>query len=97
LWLKRPLNKKERALKTKIVVAQKAACVGTDTSIEFDCLHRKSLFTQEIIIYTGKRGLWLKVPIACGHLVGAARDLSFEFHHAKPHYVNKKFDLLICK
>ena len=35
----------------------------------------------------GKQGLWLKVPLVCAHLLGAARDERFQFHHAKPDYV----------
>eukprot|EP00802_Teleaulax_amphioxeia_P013040 Tamp_13087.p1 GENE.Tamp_13087~~Tamp_13087.p1 ORF type:complete len:484 (+),score=64.38 Tamp_13087:42-1454(+) len=41
----------------------------------------------EAWVAQGKRGLWLKVPLACAHLVGAARDAEFQFHHAKPDYV----------
>jgi hypothetical protein len=54
--------------------------------------HTHMLFTTRTHI--GKRGLWLKVPLACGHLVGAARDMAFQFHHAKPDYVNNNF---MCK
>jgi nicotinamide mononucleotide (NMN) deamidase PncC/8-oxo-dGTP pyrophosphatase MutT (NUDIX family) len=37
-------------------------------------------------VAAGKRGLWLKVPMACTHLLGAARDEGFRFHHAKAEY-----------
>ena len=35
----------------------------------------------------GKRGVWLKVPSKCADFVGQAVKVGFEFHHAKPGYV----------
>ena len=35
----------------------------------------------------GKKGLWLKVPIASAAIVGGAVRWGFEFHHAQPGYV----------
>lgn len=34
-----------------------------------------------------KRGLWLKIPAECANLIHAAIQLGFQFHHAKPEYV----------
>ena len=34
-----------------------------------------------------KSGVWLKIPLACAGLAGAAAEHKFEFHHAKPEYV----------
>ena len=34
----------------------------------------------------GKKGLWLKVPVASAAAVGAAVRWGFEFHHAQPDY-----------
>lgn len=35
----------------------------------------------------GKRGVWLTVPSKCADFVGQAVKVGFEFHHAKPGYV----------
>jgi len=34
-----------------------------------------------------KRGLWLKVPVACAGFLGSATARGFKFHHAQPQYV----------
>lgn len=34
----------------------------------------------------GKKGVWLKVPLSCSSLIGAAAANGFSFHHAKPEY-----------
>lgn len=41
-----------------------------------------------------KRGLWLKIPAECSALVGVAADVGFEFHHAKPEYLQMTMWLL---
>lgn len=35
----------------------------------------------------GKRGLWLKIPLECAAFAGSAAAQGFQFHHAKPEYV----------
>lgn len=35
----------------------------------------------------GTRGVWLRVPSALSHLVAAAVECGFDFHHAQPGYV----------
>lgn len=35
----------------------------------------------------GKQGLWLKIPLTCARCVPAAAELGFEFHHARPDYL----------
>lgn len=35
----------------------------------------------------GKRGLWLKIPLDCAAFAGSAAAQGFQFHHAKPEYV----------
>ena len=37
-------------------------------------------------IAQGKKGVWLKVPLACGGGVGGAAANGFVFHHAQPDY-----------
>eukprot|EP00123_Amoebidium_parasiticum_P012818 comp21597_c0_seq1/m.30236 comp21597_c0_seq1/g.30236 ORF comp21597_c0_seq1/g.30236 comp21597_c0_seq1/m.30236 type:complete len:362 (-) comp21597_c0_seq1:921-2006(-) len=34
-----------------------------------------------------RRGIWLSIPKSHGHLVGAATQSGFDFHHAQPGYV----------
>ena len=41
----------------------------------------------QLWVAAGKRGLWLKLPLACSHFVGMACDEGFSFHHAQPGYV----------
>ncbi|XP_041456066.1 nudix hydrolase 8-like [Lytechinus variegatus] len=36
---------------------------------------------------TGKRGIWIKIPIHQADLVGIVAKLGFVFHHAQPNYV----------
>lgn len=36
---------------------------------------------------SGKRGIWLKVPLCCASLAGPAAAQGFRFHHAQPDYV----------
>lgn len=38
-------------------------------------------------IAQGKQGVWLKIPLPCAALSGAAAQLQFDFHHAKTGYL----------
>ena len=54
------------------------------TAMEFEARLRSAIDEWSA---NGKRGLWLKIPLACAAVAGAAAACGFEFHHAQPGYV----------
>jgi hypothetical protein len=56
---------------------------GAMLPAEFDLVLRKACADWAA---QGKKGVWLKVPLASGSAVGAAAANGFVFHHAQPTY-----------
>lgn len=64
---------------------------GVEISVEAGVM--TSDFARELLTriaaweQAGKRGLWLTIPISAAECVGPATSAGFDFHHAKPGYV----------